>query len=160
MKGRFNPLLYAFLRCHFPFFFPSSSFIYQSLWKEGKHKHPLDLTRLNRILEDELSDSFWNPARILGCCGSRVGRRQCHKRRARCWGCERPAWSSAWLPLNGGSAREESGDPPTHPHPPPPPLSLYIQLATQQRLQTSSNPHNALFCSFSHCAQTEESHKR
>lgn len=67
----------------------------------------------------------------LGCCESRAGRRQYHKQKARCWGCEQRARSSAWVNLNGGSTREEFGDPELSAHTSPPPA-----------LYTSSWPRN------------------
>lgn len=85
------------------------------------------------------------------------GRRQYHKWRARCWGCERQAWSSAWVNLNGGSAREAFGDllsflltttPPPPPHaarPPPPPLSF---ASSWPRNKDSKHPQTpTMLCS-------------
>lgn len=97
-----------------------------------------------------------------------AGRRQYHKRRGEV--AEdvngKPGVPLERIPMEefGHPAAPPFPPPPTTTPPPPPlrppPLPLYIQLAAQQRLQTSSNPHNALFCSFSHCAPAEDSHKR
>lgn len=154
---RFNPVLYVFLLRYFPFFL--IKFYLPKPVKRRQTRAPASFNTteshswgwVQRLSLESITD--------LGCCESRAGRRQYHKQRARCWGCEQQARSSAWVNLNGGSTREGFGRPRALCSHLPSSLSLYVQLAAQQRLQTSSNPHNALFCSFSHCAQTQDSHK-
>lgn len=151
-------MLYAFLLGYLQFFPHQVLFTKGCEWKDGKHGRPLDLTRLNRILEDECSGSLWNPSWIWDVVRAGQGGDSITNRGEvlRMWTASREFCLSesewriyqrgVWRPRAFCSRLPSSG-------------SFYVQLAAQQRLQTSSNPHNALFRSFSHCAQTEDSHK-
>lgn len=129
--------MYTFLLRHFTFFFFLIKFYLPKPVKRGQAQAPAWFSTseshswgwVQRVSLESIMDFE------MLCCESRAGRRQYHKRRARCWGCERQAWSSAWVNLKRGSAREEFGDPRAFcSHPPPhpqssPSTSLFIRPA-------------------------------
>lgn len=165
----------------------SSSFIYQTFWKDGKHCYLLDLTWTEShsfgISAPTLPEIF-NGFLVLWDLGGAVTVSISQTRERDGWGCERQARSSAWVHLNAGSTREEHTQSPLQfQNQAPwafcshlfalallplslscPPPSLYMSSWLRHKdsvfqFQMILTPPHALFCSFSHSLETEFSRK-
>lgn len=162
----------------------SSSFIYQTFWKDCKHCHLLDLTWTESHsfgISAPTLPKIFNGYSVLCEVGGAVTVSISQTRWRDGWGCERQARSSAWMHLNAGEEEERS----TTPSPPQfqnqapwafcshffalallplslsrPPPSLYMSSWLRHKDSVSQfqmilKPPHALFFSFSHSPETE-----